>query len=104
MYLLMMVSQPQGGGEGAGYMAFLPFVLIFAVFYFLLIRPQAKRQKHKLEMLKAIVKGDKIVTVGGLHGTVEGVKEKDEVLVVKLADNIKVNISRSAVASKVGDK
>jgi len=64
----------------------------------LLIRPQIKQQKKKKSMVKALKKGDDVITVGGLHGTVEGVKEKEDIIILKIADNIKVNVSRNSVA------
>ena len=99
--LLIMMSQPQNGGEGSGFFGLLPFILIFVIFYLLLIRPQMKQQKKKQTMVKSLKKGDKVVTVGGLHGTIEGVKDKDEVLILKVADNVKVRVSRSAIASQL---
>jgi len=99
--LLILMSQPQNGGEGSGIFGLLPFILIFVIFYLLLIRPQMKQQKKKQAMVKSLKKGDKVVTVGGLHGTIEGVRDKDEVLVLKVADNVKVRVSRSAIASQL---
>ncbi len=98
---LILMSQPQNGGEGSGIFGLLPFILIFVIFYLLLIRPQMKQQKKKQAMVRSLKKGDKVVTVGGLHGTIEGVKDKDEVLVLKVADNVKVRVSRSAIASQL---
>ena len=57
-------------------MAYLPFILILAIMYFLMIRPQAKRQKEKQKMLEALKKGDRVVTIGGIHGIVSGFKGK----------------------------
>ncbi len=102
MLMLAIMSQP-GDGGGSGLLGLLPFVLIFAVFYFLLIRPQMKQQKKKQVMIAALKKGDKVVTIGGLHGTIEGIKEKENVLIVKIADNVKVNVSRSAVSALAGE-
>ena len=99
--IILMGQAPEGSG-GGGILGLLPFILIFVIFYLLLIRPQMKQQKKKQIMLKELVKGDKVVTVGGLHGTIEGIKEKEEVLILKISDNVKVNVSRSAVTSKKG--
>ena len=71
-------------------------ILLFAVFYFLLIRPQQQRQKKQKAMVASIEKGDKVVTAGGIHGLVTGVK--DNTLVVKIADNVKVEVNRSSVS------
>jgi preprotein translocase subunit YajC len=75
----------------------LPFVLMFAVFYFLLIRPQQKRQKERNNMLNALQKGDKVVTIGGLHGTIDVITE--EKITLKVAENVKMVFERTAVNS-----
>ena len=62
-----------GGGDGGGMGAFIPLILMFAIFYFLLIRPQQKKAKQQKAMLSSIKKGDRIVTSGGLHGVITGV-------------------------------
>jgi len=85
--------------SGAPFGMFVPMVAIFLIFYFLLIRPQQKRQKQQAAMLKAIVKGDDVVTAGGLHGKVTGVA--DEVLTVEIAsvkgDRVRVKVDRNKV-------
>jgi len=101
---MLLMGQTSEGSGGGGILGLLPFILIFVIFYLLLIRPQMKQQKKKQLMLKELVKGDKVVTVGGLHGTIEGIKEKEEVLILKISDNVKVNVSRSAVVSKKDSK
>lgn len=73
------------------------FGLIIAIFYFLILRPQQKRQKGKQKMLDAIKKGDKVVTAGGLHGTVAGLDDKTVLL--QVSDNVKMKFERSAIAS-----
>jgi len=85
------------GGAGAGFEAFLPLILIFVVFYFLLIRPQQKKAKQHKEMLGAIRRGDKIVTNGGIEGTVSKVVD-DNVLQVEIAEGVKVRIHRGMIA------
>ena len=73
------------------------FGLIFLIFYFMIIRPQQKRQKERQKMLDAVKKGDKIVTAGGIHGTVIGVEDK--IVLVQIADTVKVKVDRSSVAN-----
>jgi len=80
-------------------MSFLPFIVMFAVFYFLLIAPQRKQQKAHQEMLSALQKGDRIVTNGGLKATV--VKPGDDFITVKLNDNTIVELDRNFVARKL---
>ena len=86
-----------GGGMGG---MLLTFGLMFAVMYFLIIRPQQKRQKEHQKMLEAVKKGDRIISSGGLHGVVKDVR--DETVLVKIAENTVVELSRSAIASRKG--
>jgi preprotein translocase subunit YajC len=72
-----------------------PFILMFAIFYFLLIRPQQKKQRQRTTMLNALSKGDKVVTVGGLHGTIEEIS--DNTVVIKVNDVTKLTFDRSSV-------
>ena len=74
----------------------MPVFLIFIIFYFLLIRPQKKQEKERLAMLKNIKKNDEVVTAGGLHGVV--INLKDKTVTVRIDDNVKVEIERSAIS------
>ena len=74
----------------------LPLVAIFAIFYFMLIRPMQKKQKAHGNFLKELKKGDKVVTNGGLYGSIQAVE--DDAVVLKLAENVKVRVAKSAVA------
>ncbi len=76
----------------------LPLILIFAVFYFLLIRPQQKQKKRHQEMISSLSKGDKIVTIGGIWGEVKEIK--GDSFIVEIADGVKVRILKSAIASR----
>jgi preprotein translocase subunit YajC len=98
--LPLLMAAPQGaegaqGGAG-GFMTFLPFVAIIAIFYFLIIRPQNKKQKETQKMLAALKKGDRVVTIGGVYGTIQSVKEQSVIL--KVDENTKIEFTRSAVA------
>lgn len=75
----------------------VPFILIIVIFYFFLIRPQNKKQKETEKMINALKKGDRVVTIGGIHGVVSSTKEKT--VIVKVDDNAKIEFSRSAIAS-----
>ena len=75
----------------------LPFLLIIVIFYFFLIRPQNKKQKETQKMLDALKKGDKVITIGGIHGTVSSVKEKT--VIVKVDDDCKLEFNRTAISS-----
>lgn len=89
-------------GSGSMLMSVLPFGLIILIFYFFIIRPQNKKQKETEKMLAALKKGDKIVTVGGIHGVISSTKEKT--VIVKVDDNTKIEFSRAAIATVVVDK
>ena len=75
----------------------LPFLLIIVIFYFFLIRPQNKKQKETEKMLNALKKGDKVITIGGIHGVVSSVKEKTVIL--KVDDDCKMEFNRTAISS-----
>ena len=90
----------EGAAGGNPLSMLLPFVLIFAVFYFIVIMPAKKQQKKKDAMIAGLKKGDRVVTSGGIHGTVATVE--DQSLLVKVAENTKIRISKSAVAGLVG--
>ena len=87
-------TAPEAGGASM-LMTLLPFVLMFAIFYFLLIRPQQKRQKARNAMLASIKKGDKVTTIGGLHGKV--VELTDDTVVLLVNDSTRLTFNRSAV-------
>lgn len=92
------LTGPQNGG-GGGLMAFaLPIILMFAIIYFLLLRPQQKRQRQQQTMLDSLRKGDRVVTVGGIFGTIVGVKEKQGIIVLRVADTVKIELATSSIA------
>ncbi len=80
---------------------FLPILLIFAVFYFILIRPQQTRQKEMKSMLAALKRGDRVVTGGGMLGTVQKVREGTNEVEVELAPNVRVIVLRETISSVV---
>ena len=98
--ILLLIQQQ--GGFGALLTSMLPLFLIFAVFYFLLIRPQQNRQKQaQLEretLLKALKPNDKVVTSGGIYGTIIAVREKDDTVMLKIAQSVTVEIQRNSIA------
>ena len=87
-----------GGQQNGGIAAFLPFILIMFIIYFLMIRPQTKRQKEKQNMIQSLQKGDKVITIGGVHGSVIGFKQKGTILILKVGKNMDMSVNRSAVA------
>lgn len=95
-------TAPSASGMAGMLSTFLPMIAIFAIFYFFLIRPQNKKQKETEKMIAALKKGDKVVTIGGIHGVISSTKEKT--VVVKVDDNTKIEFNRTAIASVVTDK
>ena len=98
-----MAPPPQGASEAthggmASLMQFVPLILIFVVFYFLLIRPQQKKQKELREMIEGLKKGDKVITTGGIYGEVENIKA--DVIILKIADKVRIEILKHAIQSK----
>ncbi|MBQ6057131.1 MAG: preprotein translocase subunit YajC [Treponema sp.] len=83
-------------------MSVVPFILIIAIFYFFIIRPQNKKQKETEKMINALKKGDKVVTIGGIHGVVSSTKEKT--IIVKVDSNTSIEFNRSAIAAVVRDE
>ncbi|MEK6324493.1 MAG: preprotein translocase subunit YajC [Acidobacteriota bacterium] len=91
----------QGSASG-GLVGLLPFILIFVIFYFLLIRPQQKKQRlaqqERQALLKALKPGDKVVTTGGIYGTIVAVREKDDSVQLRIAQSVSIEVERSAMA------
>lgn len=91
------------GGAGGGDMLFsmLPLVLIFVVFYFLLIRPQQQKMKAHRAMVSAVKRGDKVLTAGGIYGTVVKVEDAEDVAMVEIAKDVRVRVARSTISDVV---
>jgi preprotein translocase subunit YajC len=89
----------QSAGPGAAFIQFLPIIAIGLIFYFLVIAPANKQRKQTQEMLSLLKKGDRVVTTGGIYGTIQGV-EPDAVY-LKIAENVKVKVARSAITGLV---
>ncbi|MBF0321139.1 MAG: preprotein translocase subunit YajC [Nitrospirae bacterium] len=99
--LAWAMGAPPPSGQAAGapdmFMSFLPLIVIFAIFYLLLIRPQQKKAKEHREMLGNIKKGDKVITTGGLYGLVESVG--DNTVMLKISENVKVKLGKTFIAT-----
>jgi preprotein translocase subunit YajC len=91
-----------GPADSSPFGMLVPMLLIFAIFYFLLIRPQQKRQREQEALLKGIEKGDDVVTAGGLHGKVVGVT--DDVLTLEIAERVRVKVSRGKIETATKPK
>jgi preprotein translocase subunit YajC len=96
MFISPAYAQAAGGGGGDPFMTFLPIILIFVVFYFLLIRPQQKKVKLHRQMVSALRRGDKVVTAGGLIGTVTKIISDTEAQ-VELAEGVRVRVVRHTI-------
>lgn len=94
---LALAPSPEGGG-GSPFMGLLPLVMVVAIFYLLILRPQQKRQKEHKNMVESLGKGDRILTTGGLYATITDVK--DEYFVATIAEGVKVEVARTAVAAR----
>ncbi|APR93434.1 preprotein translocase subunit YajC [Pandoraea thiooxydans] len=90
-------AQTAAGSPTSSLMSFLPLVLMFVVLYFIMIRPQMKRQKEHRNMLSELTKGDEIVTSGGLAGKIT--KVADNFISVEIADGVEINVQKSAVTT-----
>jgi preprotein translocase subunit YajC len=86
-------------GSG-GITSFLPLILIFVIFYFLLIRPQQKKVKDHQAYITSLKKGDKVITNGGIHGEITGLT--DTVVTLEIADNVRIKIARAHIAGAQG--
>ncbi len=103
-FLAYAMGTGGSGAEGAGgsFGAFIPLILMFAIFYFLLIRPQQKKAKEHKNMIASIKQGDRVVTSGGLHGRITGLK--DDVVTLEIAPKVRVNVSRGSIAGVASRK
>jgi preprotein translocase subunit YajC len=97
--LLTFLAQgsPAPASPGAGFGSFVPFIFIFIIMYFVLLRPQMRRQKEQQRLVSALKTGDRVVTNAGIHGLISNVK--DTTVIVKVADNVKIEMEKSAIAT-----
>lgn len=92
------IAYAQGGATppvGSGFASFIPLILIFVVFYFLLIRPQQKKAKEHQAFLGSLKKGDEVVTSGGIHGRITGLT--DAVVTMEIADGVRIKVNRGSI-------
>ncbi|MBU0972468.1 MAG: preprotein translocase subunit YajC [Proteobacteria bacterium] len=88
-------------GQAGGLAGFLPIIILFAIFYFLLIRPQQKKAKEHKEMIANLKKGSRIITSGGIYGTIQSID--DTTIGLEIAEKVKIKISRGNVAALIAD-
>lgn len=96
MFDLAYAMGTGGGGQGGGLGAFLPLIIIFAIFYFLLIRPQQRKAKQHKQVLASLQRGDRVVSSGGLHGVITGLTE--DTVTMEISPKVRVRVSRGSVA------
>lgn len=99
---LFLAMAPQGGEGGSMISTLIMFGAIFAIFYFMIIRPQQKKAKEREALLSSVKKGDKIITASGIHGTVSGLDDKT--VLIDVGNNTKIKMERSAIGQVVNSK
>src|SRR6266567_2673638 len=95
--LLALAQSPAPTGPSGGFGFFVPFIFIFIIMYFVMFRPQKKRQEQQQKLIASLKTGDRVVTNGGIHGLISNVKETT--VIVKVADNVKIELEKSAVTT-----
>ena len=95
--LLAQAQSPAPTGPSGGIGFFVPFIFIFIIMYFVMFRPQKKRQEQQQKLMASLKTGDRVVTNGGIHGLISNVK--DTTVIVKVADNVKIELEKSAVTT-----
>jgi preprotein translocase, YajC subunit len=96
---LAQTQSPAAPGPGGGISFFVPFIFLFIIMYFVMIRPQKKRQEQQRKLIGSLKTGDRVVTNAGIHGLISNVKETT--VIVKVADNVKVEMEKSAIATVI---
>jgi preprotein translocase subunit YajC len=106
MHFLLSIFASAGGSPTGGPSAnplgmFLPLIMIFVVMWLLIFRPQARKQKMHQQMITQTQSGDRVLTVGGIYGTVKGFKKDNTVVVLEISDNCKIELLRSSIAQNL---
>ena len=96
MLITLLAQSPAPAGPSP-LASFVPIILIFVIMYFLLFRPQMKRQKEHARLVSALKTGDRVVTASGIHGLISNVK--DRTVTVKIADNVKIEMEKTAITT-----
>jgi preprotein translocase subunit YajC len=94
---LAQAPAPSPAGAGSGLISMLPFVFIFVIMYYVMLRPQMRRQKEQAKLVASLKTGDRVVTASGIHGLISNVKDKT--VIVKVADNVKMEMEKTAVTN-----
>ena len=100
MFAIFLAQAPAPSpSPGSGLISILPFVFIFIIMYYVMLRPQMRKQKEQARLVSSLKTGDKVVTASGIHGMISNVK--DTTVIVKVADNVKLEMEKSAVTNVV---
>ena len=99
MFAIFLAQAPAPASPGAGLLGLLPFVFIFVIMYYVMLRPQMRRQKEQARLVSTLKTGDRVVTSSGIHGLISNVK--DTTVIVKVADNVKLEMEKTAVTNVV---
>ena len=103
--MMLSIAYAMGIGEGgptsggSGMIGFLPIIIIFVIFYVLLIRPQQKKEQQRLKMISELKKGERVVTQGGIYGTVVDVKENK--IILEVSERVKIAFTKNAVSQRL---
>ena len=93
---ILLMAPPQGQGQQSSWMTFIPLLLIVVVFYFFFIRPQMKRSKEQKKFRESLQKGQKVITIGGIHGRI--VEIQDTTVTIEVDANVRFRVEKSAIA------
>jgi preprotein translocase subunit YajC len=99
LFLAQTPAASPAAAPGSGLLGMLPFVFLIVIMYYVMIRPQMRRQKEQQKLVSALKTGDRVVTASGIHGLISNVKETT--VIVKVADNVKIEMEKSAVTNVV---
>ena len=99
MFAYLFAQAQPSPGAGPGLFSILPFIFVFIIMYYVMLRPQMKRQKEQARLVAALKTGDRVVTASGIHGLISNVK--DSTVIVKVADNVKIEMEKNAVTTVV---
>lgn len=100
--MTLTLAQAAGAGAGNGFGMFIPMILIFGIFYFLMIRPQQRKEKERQKMIAELRAGKRVVFCGGILGTV--VEAKETTFIIEIASGVKIEVSRGAVSEVIEQK
>ena len=97
-FLHILLLAPPAEGQSGGLISFLPLILLMVVFYFFFIRPQMRKAKEQKNFREALKKGDKVITLGGIHGKINDIKE-DNTIILEIAPEIRIKVEKSAIVA-----